>query len=133
MEAELGYAMWAVDEKPTCTFIGHGLRPAATMDPSAIPKSTSRITSPAPRGTRVRNRGRDRRAGARAHSGGTRGTDAGRASGERRLLAVMKKAGMRYEGGASYYGLEGLKKYTAKRDWWKPPASPGQGTTPAAG
>lgn len=46
---------------------------------------------------------------------------------------VMKKAGMRYEGGASYYGLEGLKKYTAKRDWWKPPASPGQGTTPAAG
>jgi len=28
--------MWAVDEKPTGTFIGQcGLRPAATMDPSA--------------------------------------------------------------------------------------------------
>jgi hypothetical protein len=46
---------------------------------------------------------------------------------------VMEKAGMRYEGTGSYYGLEGLKKYTAERDWWKPPAAPGQGTTPAAG
>lgn len=34
---------------------------------------------------------------------------------------VMEKTGMRYEGTASYYGLEGLKKYTAERDWWKPP------------
>lgn len=35
MEAELGYAMWAVEEKATGTFIGQcGLRPAATMDPS---------------------------------------------------------------------------------------------------
>lgn len=46
---------------------------------------------------------------------------------------VMEKAGMRYEGTASYYGLEGLKKYTTERDWWKPPAASGQGTTPAAG
>lgn len=37
---------------------------------------------------------------------------------------VMEKAGMRYEGTASYYGLEGLKKYTAERDSWKPPAAP---------
>jgi [ribosomal protein S5]-alanine N-acetyltransferase len=29
---------------------------------------------------------------------------------------VMETAGMRYEGTASYYGLEGLKKYTAERD-----------------
>jgi [ribosomal protein S5]-alanine N-acetyltransferase len=35
-EAELGYAMWAVEEKATDTFIGQcGLRPAAIMDPSA--------------------------------------------------------------------------------------------------
>jgi hypothetical protein len=32
-----------------------------------------------------------------------------------------------------YYGLEGLKKYTAERDWWRPAAAPGQGTTPIAG
>lgn len=36
MEAELGYAMWAGEEKSTGAFIGQcGLRPAATMDPSA--------------------------------------------------------------------------------------------------
>ena len=36
MEAELGYAIWAVDEKSTGAFIRQcGLRPAATMDPGA--------------------------------------------------------------------------------------------------
>jgi hypothetical protein len=32
----------------------------------------------------------------------------------------MEKAGMRYEGTADYYGLEGLKKYVAEREWWRP-------------
>lgn len=35
---------------------------------------------------------------------------------------VMEKAGMRYEGTASYYGLTGLKKYGADRATWKAPA-----------
>jgi RimJ/RimL family protein N-acetyltransferase len=35
---------------------------------------------------------------------------------------VMEKAGMRYEGVASYYGLSGLKKYGADRATWKAPA-----------
>jgi RimJ/RimL family protein N-acetyltransferase len=35
---------------------------------------------------------------------------------------VMEKAGMRYEGTASYYGLTGLKKYVADRATWKVPA-----------
>jgi len=30
---------------------------------------------------------------------------------------VMQKAGIRYEGTASYCGLHGLKKYAAERDW----------------
>lgn len=34
---------------------------------------------------------------------------------------VIAKAGMRYEGIAAYYGLDGLKKYVAERGWWKPP------------
>jgi ribosomal-protein-alanine N-acetyltransferase len=34
---------------------------------------------------------------------------------------VMEKAGMRYEGMASYYGLN-LKKYVADRGTWAPPA-----------
>jgi hypothetical protein len=33
----------------------------------------------------------------------------------------MEKAGMRYEGMASYYGMTGLKKYVADRDTWKAP------------
>ena len=35
---------------------------------------------------------------------------------------VMEKAGMRYVGTASYYGLEGLKKYEAERRSWRAPA-----------
>jgi RimJ/RimL family protein N-acetyltransferase len=34
---------------------------------------------------------------------------------------VMEKAGMRYAGLVDYYGLEGLKKYVAAREWWRPP------------
>jgi RimJ/RimL family protein N-acetyltransferase len=37
---------------------------------------------------------------------------------------VMEKLGMRYEGFADYYGLKGLKKYVAERDWWSPPHLP---------
>ncbi len=35
---------------------------------------------------------------------------------------VMEKAGMRYEGLASYYGLSGLKKYVADRATWQAPS-----------
>jgi RimJ/RimL family protein N-acetyltransferase len=34
---------------------------------------------------------------------------------------VMEKAGMRYEGIAACYGLDGLKKYGAERERWRPP------------
>ena len=34
---------------------------------------------------------------------------------------VMEKAGMRYEGIASFYGLAGLKKYVADRATWSAP------------
>jgi RimJ/RimL family protein N-acetyltransferase len=37
---------------------------------------------------------------------------------------VMEKAGMHHEGTASYYGLDGLKKYIASRNWWQPPPQP---------
>jgi hypothetical protein len=36
---------------------------------------------------------------------------------------VMEKAGMRYEGLADYYGMEGLKKYVAAGEWWSPPTA----------
>jgi RimJ/RimL family protein N-acetyltransferase len=37
---------------------------------------------------------------------------------------VMEKAGMRYEGLVDYYGMVGLKKYVAARNWWKSPLAP---------
>lgn len=37
---------------------------------------------------------------------------------------IMEKAGMRYVGLASYYGLVGLKKYVAERGEWRAPLRP---------
>jgi RimJ/RimL family protein N-acetyltransferase len=34
---------------------------------------------------------------------------------------VLEKVGMRYVGTATYYGIEGLKKYIANRGTWVPP------------
>jgi RimJ/RimL family protein N-acetyltransferase len=34
---------------------------------------------------------------------------------------VLEKAGMRYEGLASYYGFDGVRKYGADRKWWRLP------------
>ena len=34
---------------------------------------------------------------------------------------VMEKAGMRYQGLVDYYGMAGLKKYIAAREWWRSP------------
>jgi RimJ/RimL family protein N-acetyltransferase len=121
MEAELGYAMWAVEEKTTGTFIGQcGLRPAATMDPSA----GSEIDLAYHLATASWNKGYATEAvvAVLGHGLGSVGLD--------RVMAValpqnvgswrvMEKAGMRYEGTADYYGLHGLKKYVAEHGWWK--------------
>jgi len=34
---------------------------------------------------------------------------------------VAEKAGMRFEGLATYYDMPDLKKYVAERAWWTPP------------
>jgi RimJ/RimL family protein N-acetyltransferase len=123
MEAELGYAMWAVEEKSTGTFIGQcGLRPAATMDPSAGSEIdlSYHLTSI----TWNKGYGTEAVVAVLAHGLGPVGLG--------RVMAValsenvgswrvMEKSGMRYEGMASYYGFERLKKYAAERDWWTPP------------
>ena len=38
-----------------------------------------------------------------------------------RDLPVLEKIGMRYQGLADYYGVEGLKQYLAEREWWTSP------------
>lgn len=35
---------------------------------------------------------------------------------------IMEKVGMRYEGTASYFGIDGLKKYAAERATWRTPS-----------
>ena len=127
MEADLGYATWAVEEKSTGRFVGQcGLRPAATMDPNA----GDEIDLGYHFASSSWNRGYATEAviAVLAHALAALGLD--------RVMAVavpenvgswrvIEKAGMRYEGTASYYGLEGLKKYAAERDWWTPPVASG--------
>jgi hypothetical protein len=43
---------------------------------------------------------------------------------------IMEKAGMRFVGPASYYGLEGLKKYVAERGEWVAPTPEVRSTEP---
>jgi ribosomal-protein-alanine N-acetyltransferase len=123
MEAELGYAMWAVEEKATGTFIGQcGLRPAATLDPSA--GSEIDLAYHLTRASWNKGYASEAVIAVLGHGLG--------AVGLARVMAValpenvgswrvMERAGMRYEGIAAYYGLDGLKKYVAERQWWKPP------------
>jgi ribosomal-protein-alanine N-acetyltransferase len=122
MEAELGYAMWAVEEKATGTFVGQiGLRPAATMDPSAGAEID--LGYHLTRASWNKGYATEAVVAVLGHGFGSVGLG--------RVMAValpenigswrvMEKAGMRYDGIAAYYGLDGLKKYVAERGWWKP-------------
>lgn len=111
MEAELGHAMWAVEEKATGTFIGQcGLRPAATMDPNAGAEID--LAYHLTRACWNKGYASEAVVAVIRHGLGSIGLD--------RVMAValpenvgswrvMEKAGMRYEGIAAYYGLEGLR------------------------
>jgi len=126
MEREIGYAMWAVDDRTTGTFIGQcGIRPANSMDESA----GSEIDLAYHLARVAWNKGYATEAATAvlAHGLGPLGLDC--------IMAVvvpenvgswrvMEKAGMRYEGLADYYGLKGLKKYVAEREWWSAPLPP---------
>jgi ribosomal-protein-alanine N-acetyltransferase len=135
MEREGGYAMWALEEKRTGTFVGQcGLRPADSVWPQA--------GAPAPPAEGVRrefdlayhftracwNKGYASEAAVAVltHGLGPLGLDCIIAVAMPENIGswrVMEKAGMRYAGLADYYGLEGLKKYIAEPEWWQPPAT----------
>jgi len=120
MERETGHAMWAVDERQTGTFIGQcGLRP---VDEGAGPEIE--MAYHYTRASWNKGYGTEAVIAVLAHGLGPVGLD--------RVIAVamaenigswrvMEKAGMRDQGIASYYGLAGLKKYVAERDWRRPP------------
>lgn len=125
LEDELGYAVWAVELKSTGEFAGQcGLRPAALMDPSA--GSEIDLGYHFARAFWGQGYATESVVTALAHGLGTVGLPRAMAVVEPENVGsrrVMEKAGMRREGSASYYGLQGLKKYVAERAWWQQPAA----------
>ena len=126
MEDEIGYAIWAVDDRATGEFIGQcGIRPAKSMDENA----GSEIDLAYHFARASWNKGyATEAAGAVVSYGlGPLGLDSVMAVVVPENIGswrVMEKIGMRYEGLADYYGLTGLKKYVAERHWWSSPLSP---------
>jgi RimJ/RimL family protein N-acetyltransferase len=134
MEREGGYAMWALEEKRTGTFVGQcGLRPADSVWPQAgapaPAEGARREFDLAYHFTRACwNKGYASEAAVAVltHGLGPLGLDCIIAVAMPENIGswrVMEKAGMRYAGLADYYGLEGLKKYIAEPEWWQPPAT----------
>jgi [ribosomal protein S5]-alanine N-acetyltransferase len=120
-EREAGFTLWAVDDKTTGTFVGQcGIR---RIDEGAEPEVE--LAYHYLRASWNKGYGTEAAIAVLAHGLGPAGLD--------RIVAVvmpenigswrvMEKAGMRYQGLADYFGLKGLKKYAAERDWWRPPS-----------
>jgi RimJ/RimL family protein N-acetyltransferase len=120
MEHQYGHAMWAVDNKRTGMFIGQcGLRPVDEHGPEIdLAYHFTKVSW---------NKGYTTEAvvAVLGHGLGTLRLDGVMAVAMPDNVGswrVMEKAGMRYDGLASYYGLDGLKKYLAVRGEWTAPA-----------
>lgn len=126
MEREIGYAMWAVDDARTGTFIGQcGIRPANSMDPDA--GSEIDLAYHFARASWNKGFATEAAIAVLAHGLGPIGLGSIIAVAEPENVGswrVMEKAGMRSEGLVDIYGLNGLKKYVAEREWWKSPVEP---------
>jgi [ribosomal protein S5]-alanine N-acetyltransferase len=119
MEREQGYAMWAVDDKETDTFVGQcGFYPAERTGPEI---ELAYHYSPA-----SWNKGYATEAAivVLAYGFGTAGLDGVIALVMPENVGscrVVEKAGMRFAGIATYYDIPGLRKYVAERAWWSAP------------
>jgi len=120
MERELGHAMWAVDDKATGTFVGQcGLRP---VDEGAGPEID--LAYHFTKACWNKGYATEVVIAVVAHGLGPLGLDSVMAVIVPENVGswrVMEKAGLRYEGLVNYYGMEGLKKYVAEREWWRTP------------
>jgi RimJ/RimL family protein N-acetyltransferase len=120
MERERGHAMWAVDDKSTGTFVGQiGLRPVDEGAGQEIDFAYHYS-----RASWGKGYGTEAAIAVLGHGLGPVGLDT--------IMAVvvpenvgswrvMEKAGMRYAGLVDYFGMQGLKKYVAEREWWRQP------------
>lgn len=122
MERELGYAMLAVDDKATGTFIGHcGIRPVDEGAGQEIDLAYHYTTASWHKGYAT-----EAAVAVLTHGLASLGLDCIMAVAMQENIGswrVMEKAGMRYQRLVDYYGLNGLKKYIAERSWWSPPAA----------
>jgi RimJ/RimL family protein N-acetyltransferase len=123
MERQIGYAMWAVDDQMSGAFIGQcGIRPARSMDENA--GSEIDLAYHFVRASWNKGYATEAATAVVAHGLGPIGLHSimGVVVPENiGSWRVMEKIGMRYEGLADYYGLTGLKKYVAEREWWTAP------------
>jgi ribosomal-protein-alanine N-acetyltransferase len=120
MERELGHAMWAVEDKTTGAFVGQcGLRP---VDEGAGPEID--LAYHYTRASWNKGYATEAAVAVIGHGLGPVGLAAIMAVVVPENIGswrVMEKAGMRYQGLVDYYGMEGLKKYIAAREWWRSP------------
>lgn len=123
MEREHGFAMWAVDVKATGVYIGQcGLYPAEGKGPEV---ELGYHYTPA---SWHNGYATEAATAVLAHGLGPVGLDQVIALVFPENVAswrVLEKAGMRFEGIATYYDIPGLKKYVAERTWWAPPPANG--------
>ena len=121
MERELGYTMWAVDEKATGAFVGQcGIRPVDEGNGPEIDLAYHFRKASWNSGYAT-----EAALAVLAHALGPVGLDSVMAVAMPENIGswrVMEKAGMRYQGRVDYYGLPGLVKSLAKRTWWTPPS-----------
>ena len=121
MERDIGYAMWAVDDKTTGAFVGQcGIRP---VDEGAGPEVD--LAYHYTRASWSKGYATEAVIAVLAHGLGPVGLNQIMAVAMPENVGswrVMEKAGMRYQGLVDYYGLQGLKKYVAQRDWWRSPS-----------
>jgi RimJ/RimL family protein N-acetyltransferase len=114
MESDRGFAMWAVDAKETGSFIGQcGLYPIEGTGPEI------EIAYHYTKASWGKGYGTEAAIAVLGHALGPLGLDRVIALvmeqnlGSRR---VVEKAGMRFEGTATYYSIPNLRKYVAARD-----------------
>jgi RimJ/RimL family protein N-acetyltransferase len=119
MERERGYAMWAVEVTATDLFIGQcGLYPAEGKGPE-VELAYHYVPTTWGHGYAT-----EAAIAVLTYAFGSVGLD--------QVIAlvmpenvgswrVAEKAGMRFEGLATYYDLPGLRKYVADRAWWRAP------------
>ena len=122
LEREHGFALWAVDAKETGAFVGQsGLQPIERTGPEV------ELAYHFNRASWNKGYATEAAIAVLEHGLGPVGLD--------RIIAVvvpenvgswrvLEKAGMRYDGLATYYELPGLKKYVAERAQWRSPLQP---------